>query len=354
MSDSTNPPVAESQPNLVSPRSKFETWQILLGLALSLGSLYLAFKDVQLSQISEAVPALNPGLLLLALLASILTLLAKGARWVLFFNQRRPSFQRSFRIQTIGIFINSIAPARLGDLLRSYLMGDQAGHSKVYVLGTIVVEKVFDMFFLVISMVVLLPQVVFPNWVSRPSEATAGLLLVLILACGWIVWKKEKFIRFLERASVIFPPRIRAWTLRQLKNLVESLECVRNPRQLLAILAWSAVIWGLGFGTNLLVFWALNLSISPFAAVFLLVVLQVGVAVPSSPGRIGVFHYLTILALSVFLVPKEAALGGGIVLHLIVYVPLFLLGAYFIWSEKLTWGKILRMVSRVSIKDNGA
>jgi uncharacterized protein (TIRG00374 family) len=345
-------PVLESQPLLVSRRSRADTWQIILGLAVSLGSLYLAFNGVQLSQIAAAMPSVNLGLLTLALLASIATLLAKGARWVFLFNQRRPSFQRSFTIQTIGIFVNSIAPARLGDILRAYLMGEEESHSKVFVLGTIVVEKIFDMFFLVVSMVVLLPRVVFPYWVSEPSEITAILLVVFILVCVLILWKRNEFERFLERISKIFPGKVRAWILRQLKNLTESLECVRNPRQLAVILAWSALVWILGFGTNLLVFWAINLSVSAYAGVFLLVVLQVGVAVPSSPGRIGVFHYLTILALSVFAIPKEAALSCGIILHLVVFLPLFLLGAYFIWSEKLTWGKILKISARGKVKEN--
>ncbi|HVP22029.1 MAG TPA: lysylphosphatidylglycerol synthase transmembrane domain-containing protein [Anaerolineaceae bacterium] len=345
-------PIAESQPVLASPGLKIEYWQTILGLILSLGSLFLAFRGISFSQIADAVPTINLGLLGLAVLASIVTLVAKGARWILLFNQRPPSFQRSFRIQTIGIFINAIAPARLGDLLRAYLMGDQERHSKVFVLGTIVVEKVIDMFFLVVSMVVLLPQMVFPNWVSEPSELTAILLAALILVCGLILWKRDSFLGLMEKVSVIFPGRIRGWLLRQLKNLVDSLECVRNPRQLAGIMVWSLLVWVLGFGTNLLTFWALGLSVSTLAAVFLLVVLQVGVAVPSSPGRIGVFHYLTILALSVFSIPREAALGCGIVLHLVVYVPLFLLGAFFIWSEKLSWGKITHLLSRVSLKDN--
>jgi uncharacterized protein (TIRG00374 family) len=351
-SDLPDRPFLEPQPVLVSRRSRFDYWQIILGLVLSLGSLYLAFQGVQFSQIVGAVPSVNPALLMLALLASIATLLAKGSRWILLFNQRPPSFRRSFTIQTIGIFLNSIAPARLGDLLRSYLMGEEEKHSKVFVLGTIVVEKVFDMFFLVVSMVILLPKVVFPNWVSEPSELTAILLAGLILVCGLILWKRDRFLGLLEQVSIVFPGRIRGWMLRQLKNLVDSLECVRNPRQLAGILAWSFLIWLLGFGTNLLVFWAMGLTVTSLAAIFLLVVLQVGVAVPSSPGRIGVFHYLTVLALSLFSVPKEAALGIGIILHLVVYVPLFLLGAYFIWSEKLTWGNIMRIVTRVPLKDN--
>lgn len=333
-------PVLSSSNTPVSSRN----WQILIGLTLSLGSLYLAFQDVPLSQILDVIPDLHPGYIALAGLASVATLLAKAVRWRLFFNRRAPTFQRSFAIQTIGMFVNSFAPARLGDLLRAYLLGEENDHSKVFVLGTIVVEKIFDMIFLVISMVLLLPQVVFPNWVSQPSEITAILLVMVMLVIGLIAWKKEQTLALIDRVDNRLPTRWNGWILRQLKNLLSSLECIRNFQQLAGILLWSAIIWALGFLTNVWVFWGMHLSLSFLPAIFLLVVLQVGVAVPSSPGRIGVFHYLTILALSVFAIEKGTALSCGIILHIIVYLPLTLLGAFFIWDEKMSWGKIVKII----------
>jgi uncharacterized protein (TIRG00374 family) len=325
-------------------------WRNLIGLVLSIGFLYLAFQDVPLGEVAALIPTMLPVYILLAVIASILTLLAKGVRWRFFFTERQPTFLQSFSIQTIGIFINSVAPARLGDLLRAYLFSEQNHHSKVFVLGTIIVEKLFDLLFLVISIVILLPLVVFPNWVSRPSELTAILLLVLISIIGVIAWKKEQAIHRIEQFTSIFPERWRNGIQRPLKNLLSSLECVRNWRQVISILAWSAIIWGLGFLTNILVFWSLNLPISFLPAIFLLVVLQVGVAVPSSPGRIGVFHYLTVLALSVFAVEKGPALSCGIILHLVVYLPLTLLGAFFIWNEKIDLEKIKDTIAPFALR----
>jgi uncharacterized protein (TIRG00374 family) len=315
-------------------------WRNLIGLFFSVVFLYFAFRDVPLGEVAAIFPTILPGYIILAVVVSILTLMAKAARWRFFFTERRPTFKQSFSIQTIGIFVNSVTPARLGDLLRAYLFSEQNHHSKVFVLGTIMVEKIFDLLFLVVSIVILLPQVVFPNWVSQPSELTAILLIVLMGIIGLMAWKKERVSNLIEKISPIFPAKWRQWILRQLHNLLSSLECVRNWKQLLGIVAWSGIIWVLGFLTNILVFWSLNLPISFLPAIFLLVVLQVGVAVPSSPGRIGIFHYSTVLALSVFEIEKSPALSCGIILHLVVYLPLTILGAFFMWNEKIDWGKI--------------
>jgi glycosyltransferase 2 family protein len=348
--DTLGIPVLSPETLPIKQSPKLEYWQILVGLALSIGSIYLAIQGVNLSQVLSAISGAIPVYIGLAVVVSFATLAAKAARWRLLFNQQAPTFQRSFAIQNIGIFLNSIVPARLGDFLRAYLMGEENNQSKVYVLGTIVVEKIFDMFFIVISIVLLLPQVVFPNWVSKPSELTAIFVVIILIIGSLVAWKREVVFHLMERWSKVLPHHWQGWILRQAGNLLSSLECVRNTRQLINILVWSFLIWALGFGTNLLVFWAMGLTLSFLPAIFLLIVLQVGVAVPSSPGRIGVFHYLTVLALSVFSIEKGPALSYGIVLHLVVFVPLTLLGAYYIWEEKISWSRIMRTIRLVKLR----
>jgi hypothetical protein len=89
----------------------------------------------------------------------------------------------------------------------------------------------------------------------------------------------------------------------------------------------------MGILGNYVVFLALGLSLSFTAALFLLVVLQVGTAVPSVPGKLGVFQYLCILALAPFGVGKSSALSYSVLLYLVAFGPLLLLGAFFIWWE---------------------
>jgi uncharacterized membrane protein YbhN (UPF0104 family) len=74
------------------------------------------------------------------------------------------------------------------------------------------------------------------------------------------------------------------------------------------------------------VFHAFQLPLSVFVALFLLVVLMSGVAVPPLPGNLGVFPYLSQLVLSLFGVSRETALVYGIVLQVVAYLPLIILG----------------------------
>jgi N-acetylglucosaminyldiphosphoundecaprenol N-acetyl-beta-D-mannosaminyltransferase len=77
----------------------------------------------------------------------------------------------------------------------------------------------------------------------------------------------------------------------------------------------------MGILVNYIIFFALGLSPSFTAALFLLVVLQVGIAVPSAPGKLGIFQYLCILALAPFGVGKSNALIYSVLLYLVAFGP---------------------------------
>ena len=98
---------------------------------------------------------------------------------------------------------------------------------------------------------------------------------------------------------------------------------------------WSALIWVLAATTNYFLFQAFDLPLSPGAALLLLVALHIGIAPPSSPGRLGVFHAVAVLSLQAFGVEHSLALAYAVVLHLIVYLPQVVPGTAFLAWELL-------------------
>jgi uncharacterized protein (TIRG00374 family) len=147
-------------------------------------------------------------------------------------------------------------------------------------------------------------------------------------------------LRIVERLSLLFPSAWREWLVKQTSYGLASLDVVRRPLLLLGLFSTSLIVWIISALTNYLVFLAFELVLPFWASLILLVVLQVGIAVPSSPGRIGVFQYLVILTLSIFTVDKNVALGYSIVLYLVIYIPIVLIGGYCFWREKITWQKL--------------
>lgn len=127
-----------------------------------------------------------------------------------------------------------------------------------------------------------------------------------------------------------FPLLDRLDLLRHIRSAIDGLDAWRERKRALYLGAWSMAIWAMIFLLNYVAMAALKIEAPLVAAGILLVVLQVGARIPSSPGNVGVFHYLTVLSLSLFSVDKETALSYGIALHLLIFLLPSLLGAFFL------------------------
>lgn len=307
-----------------------------LGLALSGVCLTAAIWGVDLKRTLEMASAAQAGYVGLGLAVVVLTLFAKARRWQILMGA--PADQatlRVFKILTTGVFVNAFLPARLGDVYRVFLAGELQGQTKSYLAGTLVIEKMSDLAALLVTALALMFSLALPAWLVVPLRGallvTLGFLTLLCIAAG----KKEGLQRILNRLS----GRLKlAWLNDALTNGLRSFAMVSQKQTRLKLIFWMALITILGALTNLLVFWALHIELGIGAAFFVLVVLMIGIAVPASVGRIGVFHYAAVLALSVFDVPRDAAFTYATVLHLVVTLPTVILGGIFLWQEKLSQG----------------
>jgi uncharacterized protein (TIRG00374 family) len=313
-------------------------WQLWVGIAFSLGFLILTLRNVDLEETALAISRVNVFILCTAVFSYVLSIAAKAVRWQLLLSvHKTPSFGRAFSIFSIGQMMNAFIPAHLGEFARAYLMGEAEADNKVYVLGTVAVERFADLLFLLISLILLLSQMVLPDWIASPARDTSLVMVILVPGIILLAWQRNFVLRIVRWASRFAPMAWREWLLKQAGFGLASLDAVRRPRLLFGLFAWSTIILLLSTLTNYLVFLALGLNFPFWVSLLLLVVLQIGTAVPSSPGRVGVFQYLVILTLSILTMDKNVALGYSILLYLVIYVPITLIGVYCLWREKVTW-----------------
>ena len=325
-------------------------WQWWIGILFSFVFLILALRGVNIGETINTLNRVNVFLLGAAVISFMLSAAAKAIRWQLLLSLRKaPTFSKAFSILSVGLMMNAFLPTRLGEFSRAYLMGEAESDSKVYVFGTIAIEKASDLLSLLALLAVLLLQMTLPEWLAVPARSTALVITILVPCFIFLIWQRDFVLRIVEWISHSFPLRWREWLLRQTRYGLASLEVIRRPRMLIGIFGWSLIVWMISALTNYLVFMALKLTVPFLASLLLLAVLQVGTAVPSSPGSVGVFQYLVILTLSIFSIDKNVALGYSIVLYLVIFVPIALLGIWGLWQEKITWNKITEAAVRISL-----
>ena len=301
--------------------------RLALGVLIAGASLYLALRRVSFEEVTAVF--LQADLLLVsgALASVAANNVAKAARWktLLGRESRKVSLTWSLMVILASQALNTLYPARVGDLSRVYIGGEKAS-GRAFVLGTVVLEKLFDMLSYVVLFLILFLLIPLPSWVNQSviffvAITFAGIGLVLFL-----VYRLEWFTQVIDRYAHRLPggiqSRVQAW----LHSGLESLDIFYNRRALLLVAFWSLLVWATAVLTNHLTLLALDIRLPMTAPILVLIVLQISMSIPAVPGRIGIFEYLCILSLAVFGIPQAPALSYGILLHIVALLPQTLIG----------------------------
>lgn len=317
-------------------KQKLRFW---LGMLFSIAGLVLAIRATDLKETWLALGQTTYVALVPALAALGLTLVCKAARWRLLFDPRHPypPLMKAFSVLIIGQMVNLIFPLRMGEVARAYYVGEMVGTSKSLAISTIVVEKVLDMLTVLALVLLIALSMPFPIWLQQPVRGLGIAAILLFAALVVMAHFRSLLLGLASRFFGSLPLVARPGFLReQAERALDGLRALKTAETMLPVVILTLAAWLTSAITNHFVFLALGVSLPFIASVFLVVVLQVGVAVPTGPGRIGVFQYITILALSLFAIPSDKALAIGVVLYLIVHIPPLIMGLFFLWQYHLS------------------
>jgi uncharacterized protein (TIRG00374 family) len=307
------------------------SWRFWFGTLLSLASLIWLVVTTDWSETWAALTSADYRLVLAALLLNLATIPIRSGRWGLMFpKDRRPPFGRLTMAMLIGQAVNIFVPARLGDLVRATLI--ETEHT-AFVLGTQVFRMALDLAMLAALVVVLLFQAQLPAWWRGPGEALLVTAVLALLAVVLLVAGRRHITRILNWLNDHWPFGRGRRLLEIGTQFVRSADAFARPSLVFALLAITVVIWAMYAGVNTILLGAVGAPYSWLAAVFLLAVLQLGVAVPTSPGRVGVYHYLAVQSLAIFGVDQATAVSYAILLHLISIILPAVVGAILAWHS---------------------
>jgi hypothetical protein len=271
--------------------------------------------------------------------ATVALLFFKAWRWqLLFLPEYHPRYSSVFTAMAGGYLASNVLPARMGELVRLVLLVSDEPVSGARTLSTIVVERVLDILSLLAVMVVVLPFVDLPPVMLRSLQALGVAALVgaavLVLVSFW----KERLMRWAHAILGRIPPLDRPAIYSAIEHLIDGFAALRGRLGLLqlvlSVVAWLGVIV-IGWSAAM----AVDLEAPLTAIVMAIVITTLGMLVPSSPGYIGIFEYLTTVALAPFGVPKEEALTFAIVWHGVNYLTLCVCGLLALWVHGTSLGQ---------------
>ncbi len=316
--------------------------QVWLGLALGIAALVLVARSIDFSLLAAALRSVRWPYVVLTLACSLLSPVVKAQRWRRLFHPQpiTAGGGRLADLVVIGQAINFLIPGRWGELVRAYLAGDELSLSKWFVLGTLAAEKLVDLIVLALLVVAILPFVVLPAELAAQVEVVVLTALAVVVGTVALLGGRTLWLRLADWGLRLLPEGMAVrWRARIVAGL-DGLSALGSRRAALAVWGWTLLFWVVAWATSFWLLLAFDLPASPLIALLLLVVLQGGVAVPSTPGKIGVFQLLCMVTLAVFGIAEPVGLAYGMVLHVVVVGGVTVWAALALWRRSWNWRRL--------------
>jgi uncharacterized protein (TIRG00374 family) len=240
---------------------------------------------------------------------------ARGARWRTLLAPIAPlPYRRVLGYTYIGYLANNVLPARLGELYRSYALGEGEGVSRTTVLGTVVVERVVDtvMVVAIASVAVLVLSV--RGVMSSAVLLGLAFVSLLVIALGLGIFAHR--LPGAGRVTAIIErwPRV----IELARRLREGLAVAGRPRILVAALAFSALAWAASTVTFLAAGQAVGVQLTVAQAALITSGVALVTIIPSGPGFVGTFELTVVGIAAGFGIPRDAAFALGLLVHLMI------------------------------------
>jgi uncharacterized protein (TIRG00374 family) len=301
--------------------------------------------QIRLDQVGQALSQARPlpiAVLVVTVLGSLVT---RAARWqVYFLPRRRVPFKPLLSTLAISYMASTFLPLRAGELVRAVFLGQRERIPVPGVVGTILVEKLFDFLAIGVMLAVLLAITPLP---AAAQIAGASITGVILVGFGFVValaiWREPtlRVIGVIERqlpARLASRLRVRDAAL----HFAEGTDSLRVGRLWLLLLGWTAFTWVFSIASTVAGMLSLDVPPELPTALFVVVLTSSGQAVPSSPGYVGVYHAAATFALTTFGVDPATAVGVALITHAFSYGPLVVVGLAALWTGGYTFNDVLK------------
>lgn len=302
-------------------------------LLVSLVFLWFVFRGIDTSRILAGFRNASYLYLVPAIALYFVGVWVRSVRWKVLLNPIATlSLRALFPVVVIGYMANDILPARMGEFVRVYVLGQKEQVPRTSALGTIVIERVLDAITMLLLLATAALAVPLNGNIKRVAAVAVLVLGVGILLLGLVVVLPQFSLRTLSLVTRVLPSTLEARITGISESFISGLSVVRSVRTLAGALALSVVAWLFEGSMYFVLAQGFHLSVAPSVILMTLAVANLATLVPAAPGYLGTFEAGAKAVLSGLAgIPWGIASGYILLLHAALVVPVSLLGLYY-WS----------------------
>lgn len=317
----------------------FRRWQLWLGIIISVVFVYIALRGLDLQHAWQAIRTANYWWILPGIAVYFVAVWARTWRWHYMLRPiKAVALTRLFPVVVIGYMGNNVYPARAGELIRAYVLRKREGVSVSASLATVLVERVFDGVVMLLFVFLSLPFSPMPDWLRQVvivgSLAFFGALAFFLIIAASPRRAEATYTWLIDR---FLPERLRGTACGFLARFMEGLHSLRSGRDVAMIFTTSLVIWLAETVKYWFVMHSFDFQVPFYVLMLMNGVVNLATTIPSSPGYVGTFDTPGIKVLEGFGVTRVTATSYTLVLHAALWLPITMLGFFFMWRESISW-----------------
>ncbi len=328
--------------------------KLWLGIGISLICVVLLLLKIDFNKLLAAFREMDWRYLLPAVGFTFVSYYFRAVRWrFLLLPIKKTLMDNLFAATIIGYMANNLLPARLGEFVRAYALGEKEGVDKSAVFATLVLDRLFDGFTVLIILLIAFFTVTLPPGMEKVQHGLVlGGYVTLAIYVAVIVFlvllKRYTFatLQFVRGLLRPFPTAVAERAIPVLGSFIEGLRISSRVAELSALFLSSLVIWFFAILPVDMVLRSFGITLPITASMFIMVFLVFAVMVPASPGYIGTYHYACVTGLGAFGIRDEKALSIALVIHAISFFPVIIAGFYYLWRDNLSLKKLRLASSR--------
>jgi uncharacterized protein (TIRG00374 family) len=265
-----------------------------------------SFKQYSLLELSPAIISMFVGIFVLSL------------RWR-FITKNQITLKASLESSFLALGLNNILPAKMGEVAKVYYLKKIYMYDVSKALPMMIIERLFDVFILAIF-------ILFTN-----SDYSAFVLvLISVISLYFLIKKAKVILKLLQKISHL---KVRNF----LKDNVKTISRITKS-DFSIMLLYSILLWAIYYLTiYLFIQLATNFTLSATEILVVFIFSAIGMAIPSTPGGLGVVQAGCVIALSIYGIDKENALSFSIIYHMIQYIPTTIIALVIMYRSKFSF-----------------
>ena len=311
--------------------------KVILGILISIVLIYLSVKGINLQDVFRDLKNIQLSYVILFILLVILMQWLRSYRWGVILQPMEKIDQFSlFSVTSVGFLAIAAIPARIGELARPYLISKRSSIKMSSALGTILVERVLDSFTVLAIAVIVLFLTDLPPWMIKSSIIFFLLALVMFCFIVFLILRRDAALKLINRILSKLPGKFAHTIDEVIHHFIDGFQIITNIKFLLYLFFLSALVWLVDVLAIYMLLKAFDFTLPVMASFVVMIILIVGIAIPTAPGYIGNWHFACVLALSFFGLAKTEALSFAVVYHFLSMVIVVVLGVAFLPFNKFS------------------